>query len=33
MNRKAFKNFREKMKHWDNFNLELYYKYLKAIEK
>jgi len=29
-NKETFKNFRAMVKHWENFNLELYYKYLKA---
>lgn len=32
MNKETFKDFRKKVNYWDNFNLELYYKYLKARE-
>jgi hypothetical protein len=31
-NQETFKNFRTVVKYWDNFNLELYYKYLKTRE-
>ena len=32
-NLQAFKDFRTKIKYWDNFNLDLYYKILKAKQK
>ncbi len=30
MNKKAFKNFRTVIAYWDNFDLELYYKYINT---